>query len=290
MCTMRFANRPILLVVMCVLFGSLPAAAQSGSIAFTARITPSTGVAEPVRGLPFYLLSKGFADIQREADASVPKLDFNRFVDSLTVSKELKTWMKKNHTATITGDDFRKSLKPDEIINIPEFWKAYFDENASGAGSGFPPRKYKESDRTKNPEKYQRAVDEYHAKVRKYLAANPDSKEVMDADLESINPGPRWADMVAARARNVNTMALDLAQSRYAVGQTQTDVNGRGEFNSVAPGTYWITSLEIEAEVGDTQEKWDVAVSVHAGATTQVVLSNFNAVPVTDRLRKNNAN
>lgn len=290
MCTMRFANRPILLVVMCVLFGSLPAAAQSGSIAFTARITPSTGVAEPVRGLPFYLLSKGFADIQREADASVPKLDFNHFIDSLTVSKELKTWMKKNHTATITGDDFRKSLKPDEIINIPEFWKAYFDENASGAGSGFPPRKYKESDRTKNPEKYQRAVDEYHAKVRKYLAANPDSKEVMDADLESINPGPRWADMVAARARNVNTMALDLAQSRYAVGQTQTDVNGRGEFNSVAPGTYWITSLEIEAEVGDTQEKWDVAVSVRAGATTQVVLSNFNAVPVTDRLRKNNAN
>lgn len=275
---------------MCVLFGSLPAAAQSGSIAFTARITPSTGVAEPVRGLPFYLLSKGFADIQREADASVPKLDFNRFVDSLTVSKELKTWMKKNHTATITGDDFRKSLKPDEIINIPEFWKAYFDENASGAGSGFPPRKYKESDRTKNPEKYQRAVDEYHAKVRKYLAANPECKEVMDADLESINPGPRWADMVAARARNVNTMALDLAQSRYAVGQTQTDVNGRGEFNSVAPGTYWITSLEIEAEVGDTQEKWDVAVSVRAGATTQVVLSNFNAVPVTDRLRKNNAN
>ena len=287
---MRFAYRPILPVVMCVLFASLPAAAQSGSIAFTARITPSTGVAEPVRGLPFYLLSKGFTDIQREADASVPKLDFDRFIDSLTVSKELKTWMKKNHTATITGDDFRKSLKPDEIINIPEFWKAYFDENASGAGSGFPPRKYKESDRTKNPEKYQREVDEYHAKVRKYLAANPDSKEVMDSGLEPINPGPRWADMGAARARKVNTMALDLAQSRYAVGQTQTDVNGRGEFNSIASGTYWITSLEIEAEVGDTQEKWDVAVSVRAGATTQMVLSNFNAVPVTDRLRKSNAN
>jgi len=275
---------------MCLLLGSFPAAAQSGSIAFTARITPSTGVAEPVRGLPFYLLSKSFADIQREANASVPKLDFDRFIDSLTVSKELKTWMKKNHTATITGDDFRKNLKADEIINIPEFWKAYFDENASGAGSGFPPRKYKESDRTKNPEKYQREVDEYHAKVRKYLAANPDSKEVMDADLESINPGPRWADMGAARARKVNTMALDLAQSRYAVGQTQTDVNGRGEFNSIATGTYWITSLEIEAEVGDTQEKWDVAVSVRAGATTQMVLSNFNAVPVTDRLRKSNAN
>jgi hypothetical protein len=275
---------------MCLVFGSLPAAAQSGSIVFTVRITPSTGVAEPVRGLPFYLLSKSFADIQREADASVPKLDFDRFVDSLTVSKELKTWMKKNHTAAITGEDFRKNLKADEIINIPEFWKAYFDENGPGAGSGLPPRKYKESDRTKNPEKYQREVDEYHAKVRKYIAANPDSKEVMDADLESINPGPRWADMEAARARSLNTMALDLAQSRYTVGQTQTDVNGRGEFNGVAPGTYWITSLKIEAEVGDTREKWDVAASVRAGATTQMVLSNFNAVPVTEHLRKGDAN
>lgn len=290
MCDMRLAYRGILLLGMGLLFPGLPAAAQSGSIAFAVRITPSTGVAEPVRGLPFYLLNKSFADIQREADASVPKLDFNRFVDSLTVSKELKTWMKKNHTATITGDDFRKKLTADEIINIPEFWKAYFDENGPGAGSDFPARKYKESDRTKNPEKYQRGVDEYHAKIRKFLAANPDSKEVMDADLESINPGPRWADMEAARARSVNTMALDLAQSRYAVGQTQTDVNGRGEFNSIAPGTYWITSLKIEAEVGDTREKWDVAVSVRAGATTQMVLSNFNAAPVNDRLRKSNVN
>jgi len=289
MCSMRFAYRAILLLGMCLLFSGLPAAAQSGSIVFVVHITPSTGVAEPVRGLPFYLLRKSFADIQRVANASVPKLDFDAFVDSLKVSKELKAWMKKHHTVTITGEDFRRNLTADEIINIPEFWKAYFDENTSGAGSDFPPRKYKESDRTKNPEKYKRGVADYHARIRKYLAVNPDSKEVMDAGLESLDQGPRWGDMVAAHARNVKTLALDLAQSGYLVGQRQTDINGAGEFNGIAPGTYWISSLNIEAQVGDTREKWDVAATVQAGATTQVTLSNFNAVPVTTSLPKNGA-
>ncbi|HEV2615117.1 MAG TPA: carboxypeptidase-like regulatory domain-containing protein [Candidatus Acidoferrales bacterium] len=275
---MRFAYRPILLLGMCLLFASLPAAAQTGSISFVVRITPSAGVAEPVRGLPFYLLRKSFADIQREAEATVPKLDFDGFVDHLTVSDELKAWMKKNHSVKITGEDFRKSLTADDIINIPEFWKAYFDENTSGPNIGFPPRKYKESDRTKNPEKYEREIADYHVRIRKYLGVNPDSKDVMDAGLESIDSGPRWADIEASHAKDVKTLALDLAQSRYTVGQVQTDVDGRGEFSGIAPGTYWITCLNIRAQVGDTREKWDVAVSVQAGATTRITLSNFNAV------------
>ncbi|HVB07304.1 MAG TPA: hypothetical protein VNF00_00030, partial [Candidatus Acidoferrales bacterium] len=188
-------------------------------------------------------------------------------------------WMKKHHTVTLTGEDFQKSLTADDILNVPEFWKAYQVDNRSSNGGGLPSRKYKEKDRTRNPEKYKREVAEYHEKVRKYLAATPDSKEVMDAGLQSIDQGPRWADMVAARAKNVKTMALDLAQSRYMVAQTQTNMDGRGEFNGVAPGAYWISSLNIEGQVGDTLEKWDVAVAVRPAATTQAMLSNFNAVP-----------
>ncbi|HKV27456.1 MAG TPA: hypothetical protein VJN90_04180 [Candidatus Acidoferrales bacterium] len=282
---MRFGYRPILLLGMCILLATFPAKAQSGAITFVVHITPSAGVAEPVRGLPFYLLRKSFADIQGEAEATVPKLDFNGFVDGLTVSDALKAWMKKNHTVKITGEDFRKNLTADDIINIPEFWKAYFDENTSGPNVGFPARKYKESDRTKNPEKYEREVADYHVRIRKYLGVDPDSKEVMDAGLETLDPGPRWADIAATHAKDVRTTALDLAQSRYAVGQVQTDVDGRGEFGGVAPGTYWITSLNIDAQVGDTREKWDVAVTVRAGATTQATLSNFNAVRITKSAR-----
>src|SRR5487761_192637 len=212
---MRFAHRAIFLLGMCFVLAALPASAQSGSIVFVVHITPSTGVSEPVRGLPFYLLRKSFADIQREADASAPKLDFDAFVNALSGSKERKAWMKKHHTISLTGEDFRKNLTADEIINVPEFWKAYLEDNRPKNGGGLPSRRYNEKDRTRNPEKYKREVAEYHAKVRKYIAANPDSEEVMDAGLESLDQGPRWADMVAARAKNVNTMALDLAQSRY---------------------------------------------------------------------------
>lgn len=277
---MRFAHRAIFLLGMCFfVFAALPAAAQSGSIVFVVHITPSTGVSEPVRGLPFYLLRKSFAGMQREADASAPKLDFDSFVDALTVSKELKAWMKKHHSVTLTGEDFRNNLTPDEILNVPEFWKAYFEDNGPGSAGGLPARKYKERDRTRNPEKYEREVAEYNVKIRKYIAANPDSKEVMDAGLESLDQGPRWTDLVAARAKNVNTMALDLAQSRYTVAQAQTNMDGRAEFNGVPPGTYWISSLNIEGQVGDTLGKWDVGVAVQAGAITQAALSNFNAVP-----------
>ncbi|MGH9710856.1 MAG: hypothetical protein ACRD37_09955, partial [Candidatus Acidiferrales bacterium] len=210
----------------------------------------------------------------------VPKLDFDGFVDHLTVSDELKAWMKKHHSVKITGEDFRKNLTANDVINIPEFWKAYFDENTSGPNMGFPARKYNERDRTRNPEKYEREVTDYHVRIRKYLGVNPDSKDVMDMGLETLDPGPRWADMAAAHAKDVTTMALDLAQSRYAAGQAQTDMDGRGEFNGVAPGTYWISSLTIEAQVGDTREKWDVAAAVQGGATTQATLSNFNAVRI----------
>ncbi len=276
---MRIPHRAIFLLAICFLLAALPAAAQSGAIVFAVQITPSTGLAEPVRGLPFYLLRKSFADIQKEADASAPKLDLNHFVDGLAVSKELKAWMKKHHSVEITGRTFRKSLTADDILNVPEFWKAYFDGNTSGAGVDFPARRYNERDRTRKPEKYKREVHEYNDKIRKYLSVNPDSTEVMDLSLESIDPGPRWADMVAVRAANVRRIALDLAQSRYLAAQAQTDMNGRGEFNGISPGTYWISSLNIEGLVGDTREKWDVAVLVRPGTTTQTILSNFNAVP-----------
>lgn len=117
-------------------------------------------MAEPVRGLPLYLLSKSYADIRQEAGASVPKPDMDQFIDSLTVSKELKAWMKQHHNVAITGDDFVNSLTPDDILGIPEFRNAYLSRNAGDKVGGFPSPKYKESDRTRNPEKFKRAMDD----------------------------------------------------------------------------------------------------------------------------------
>src|SRR6185437_154319 len=105
----RFPIVPIaILSSLTFVFGPsrTPAQAKNGSVDFVARATPSGGLEEPVRGFPFFLLTKSFEEINREADASLPKPDINAFIDKLEVSKELKAWMKKNHWIQLSGEDF----------------------------------------------------------------------------------------------------------------------------------------------------------------------------------------
>ena len=257
-----------------------PAQAQSASLVFTAQITPTSGIAEPVRGLPVYLLRKSFVGIEEEAAASVPKPDMDKFIDSQNVSKELVAWLHAHHTVTITGTEFARNLTAKEILNIPEFWQAYYEINAGTKTAGFPIPKYKESDRIHNPAKYQREVDQYHEKVTRFINLNPDSKEEMTEELRAIDPSSKWNDKLATRASTIHDMALDWAHSRYFVAQTQTDLNGRAEFAGVPTGTYWISTLNIDGRVGDMEEKWDVPVAMRPGASVQLVLSNYNAVTI----------
>jgi len=250
-----------------------------GAISFSVRITPSTGIAEPVRGLPFYLLRKSFAAIEQQAAASQPKPDMEKFIDSLKVSPQLKTWMKKHHTVRLTGEAFSQNLTPKAILNVPEFWKAYDQLNISNKQFGYPVAKYKPSDRVRNPAKYQREVSQFHARILHYIQQNPYSKDGMDEMLQSIDPSPRWFAMLDTQHSAARRAAFDLAQSRYFVAQTQTDLNGNAGFSNVPPGSYWITCLNVQADIGDTRAKWDVPVTVRAGTTTKLLLSNFNSVP-----------
>ena len=280
MCSMKLLLRALAALAFVLFASGQPASAQaSGSVVFTARLTPSSGVAEPVRGLPFYLLRKSFADIQHEAEAAQPQPDMDKFIDALTVSRELKACMKKHHTVRITADDFINSLTADEILNIPEFWKAYNRLNLANSNFGYPVPKYTERERAKNPAKYQRDVDDYHSRLLHYIETKPDSRDGMDSDLASIDPSARWMNIVESRRSSVRTTALDLAQSRYLAAQAQTDLNGRAQFSGLPPGNYWLTSLNVYAEVGDTRAKWDVPVTVRADAPAQLTLANYNSVP-----------
>lgn len=277
---MKLFSRVLVVLAIVLLVSSWPASAQSsGSITFTARLTPSSGVAEPVRGLPFYLLRKSFADIQREAEASEPKPDMDKFIDGLTVSKELKACMKKHHTVHIIADEFISNLTAEEILNVPEFWHAYNRLNLANTNFGYPVPKYTERERQKNPAKYQRDVDDYHSRLLHYIETKPDSRDGMESDLSSLDSSARWTNMIESHRSATRNMALDLAQSRYLVAQTQTDLNGRAQFGNLPPGNYWLTCLNVYAEVGDTRAKWDVPVSVRADTAAQIVLSNYNSVP-----------
>jgi len=268
----------VLLLVAGVL-GKVPhAAAQTGTVQFVARVTPSGGEDEPVRTLPFYLLSKSYADIQKEAEAASPAPSLDKFIDSLEVSKELKAWMKTNHRVSLAGEDFTKMLKADDIMNVPEFFSAYTERMVGDRTAGFPTPKYKLEDRAKDPAKYDRLVTQYHDAIRAFVIADPDSKDSLDLSLEEVNPGHKW-DML--RAKSLSDLAretADLARGKYLVARVDTDMQGQGALRGIPAGNYWLGTLNIEAVAGDARERWDVPVTVRPGQPSYVTLTNINAV------------
>lgn len=277
MATMKRTLSPIL-VVLSVVAAAPRAASQTGSIEFVVRATPSGGLEEPVRGFPFFLLSKSFEDISKEADAAYPKTDLNGYIDNLDVSNELKAWMRKNQWVNLSGEDFIHKLHADDIMRVPEFYAAYLERNADTRSIDFPKPKYKPSDKTKDPAKYEKLVAEYKDAVRHYIDQNPDSIDGIDLSLEESNPNRKWRELEAKRAPQIQRQALELAQSKYLVARAETNLQGQGFLQGIPAGNYWLSTLDVTATVGDAQARWDAPLAVRPGDTTYVVLSNVNAV------------
>src|ERR1700689_3990236 len=180
------------LLISAILAVGPQAAAQNSTIEFVAKTTPSSGTDEPVRGITFYLLRQSFDDIGKEAAVTYPLVAMDAFIDKLDVSKELKAWMKKNRCVNLAGEDFIKKLKPDDVMNTPEFHKAYVDRMSGDQGVAFPTPKYTPALKKKNPEKYDEEVKQYQAAIRAFLVLNPKSTDGIDLSLEEVNPGHQW--------------------------------------------------------------------------------------------------
>lgn len=270
-------------VVACACAGTcgaaaVHAAAQSGSIEFAIHVSPTGGLEEPVRGFPVFLLHKSFEDIQKEAEAAYPKESLDDFIDGLDVSKELKDWMKKNKWITFSGVDFIKKLKPEDVMDVPEFHKAYMDRNAGDRASGFPVSDVKESDKQKNPKKYDKEKAKYDDAVRRYIEQVPESINGIDMNLQDIDPSRKWNALEAKRSPEVQRRIIDLAEGKYLVARTETNLQGRGFFPNVPAGTYYLSTLNVPATVGDVRPCWDVPLTVQPGQVAYAVLSNVNAV------------
>jgi len=263
--------------MLLVLFPVFVAAQSSGRVDFTARVSPTGGRPEPVRQMTFYLLSKSLDDIRTEALQFEPPPDLDKFVDGLKVSPQMKEWMKKRHSVRLVGGDFTKSLTPDDIVDVPEFFDAYMKRNSAFKGVGFPEPRYKEKDKTANPEKYKAQKEEYIAAIRKFIGAVPESVQGLDADMEDLNPFESWQHLVFAQRQQLEKKTIELAQQRYLAAQADTDLDGHGAFAGVAPSTYWISMIGTEAISGDVRLHWDVPVTVRPGETARVELSNLNA-------------
>ncbi|MGH9687022.1 MAG: hypothetical protein ACRD5K_08035 [Candidatus Acidiferrales bacterium] len=252
------------------------ACAQDGAIQFVVTGTPTGGLQEPVRGFPFFLLSKSFEQIEKDAAATDPKPDMDPFIDKLDVSPELKAWMKKNHCISLAGEDFVHKLTPKDVLAVPEFRHAYMERNSDDQSVDFPKPKYKASDEQKHPEKFKKLSEEYRQTLLHYIATNPLTLDGIDLGLTDVDPGSRWNMLLARRVPKIHRMALDLAQSKFLVARTQTDLQGQADLRNIAPGQYWLSTLGVAADVGDVRLTWDVPVTVLPGRTQSVALSDVN--------------
>lgn len=262
-----------------ILFPARLTAQSAGRVDFVAYVTPTGGQPEPVRQFRFYLLRKSLEDIRTEAALqSAPGADLDKFIDGLSVSPELKAWMTNHHTVRLSGEDFTKGLTPKDIVQVPEFFQAYMTHNEAFRGVGFPEPKFKEKDALSNPEKYKPQKEAYEAAVRKFIAANPGTITGMDLELLDLNPYTKWLALEGKQQGLLDARTYRLAEERYLVAHTDTDLDGRGSFAGIPPGRYWIGMIGTEAISGNVRERWDFPVTVRQGETAHIELSNLNAV------------
>ncbi len=257
----------------------LPASPQNGSIEFVAQATPTDGLQEPVRGFPIFLLSKSYEGICKEVSTTTPPPDMEGFIDKLERLAGTQRVDEEESLGHSFGEDFIHMLKVPDVMGVPEFYKAYRERNAGDEASNFPEPKFRASDEQKHPEKFKRLEDEYAAAIRAFMTAHPESIDGIDGNLTEVDPSAKWNEIVGKHDTLVRQRGLNLAESRYLIARTQTDLQGQGFLRGVPPGTYWLSSLNVAAEVGDAHPKWDVPVTVEPGKTEYIALSNANALP-----------
>jgi hypothetical protein len=99
----------------------------------------------------------------------------------------------------------------------------------------------------------------------------------MELELDAVNPQRKWAQIQSDHRRKVQRQAPDVAQTNYLVAKADTDLDGVAAISGLTPGTYWVTTLNLDAAAGDMRLRWDVAINVQPGQTARVELTNLNA-------------
>lgn len=256
-------------------------AAQSATapavLEFTVSATPTGGRPEKVMRHIFYLLRAGLDEIEQAARSQVPPPDLDAFIEDLKVGPELRGWMKRNHSVTLTGDEFVAKVTPDDIFNIPEFRHAYTTRNLIMVGLGFPKRKAKATDREKNPAKWEESEKRYWEEVRAFAMLHPDSKQGMDEHLLDITAATEWNVRLDRYEHEVRQRFLQLMHRDYLVAQAETDLEGRARFPAVPAGHYWLTNLYQAVRAGDVQLRWELPIELRPGQSHYLELSNANA-------------
>jgi hypothetical protein len=262
----------------CLFAGAARAQSATGSLDFGARITPTGARPEPVRQFTFYVLTKSYAEIVKEVEGENVVPPREKFIEGLKVSPELKGWLKAHEILDLTMPELDRLVTPDDIIHVPEFLLAYQHSNSGGVTTGIPKPRYADADKTAHPDRYNKQLQEYYVALKKFIQNNPSTVSGIELELMGVNPQQQWSQMQADHRRRIHRMAPEFAQTKYLAAKADTDLDGRASVSGLASGNYWVSTLNLDANAGDTRLSWDVPVTIRAGQTTRVELTNLNAL------------
>jgi hypothetical protein len=274
---MRTKMRPLFVVCCLFLLAQFcNGQTATGTLEVTAHITPTGAHPEPVRQFTLYVLTKSYADISKEVEGADVLPTREEFIDNLKCTPQLKKWLKAHDEMDLTMPDFDKLVTPVEIMEVPEFLAAYQRSNSGGVTTGMPVPKFKEADREANPEKYAKLREEYIKALKRFVETHPGTVSGMELELAGVNPKYQWDKIHADHKKRLLQLAPDTAQTKYLVAKADTDMDGRITFSGLAPGTYWVSTLNMDAASGDRRLNWDVPAKVQAGQNTRIDLTNVN--------------
>jgi hypothetical protein len=269
---------PLLLCCVFLLARVSVAQTPTGTLDVTVHITPTGARPEPVRQFTLYILTKSYADIVKEVEGNDVLPTREAFIDNLKCTPELKKWLKAHDVMDLTMPDFDKLVTPVEIMEVPEFLAAYQRSNSGGVTSGMPIPRFREADREANPEKYEKQKQEYIKALKRFVETHPATVVGMEVELGGVNPKYQWDKLHAEHKKKIAQLAPDIAQTKYLAAKADTDMDGRATVSGLAPGSYWVSSLNMDAASGDRRLNWDVAAQVQAGQTTRLDLTNVNGI------------
>jgi hypothetical protein len=274
----RFARVAALFLLGGIACVATAARAQAPStLQITARITPTAARPEPVREFTFYVLTKSYAGICKEVEATDVLPTRDEFIDKLDGSHEIKAWLKAHDIMDLSQPDLDKFLTPDDIIQVPEFLLAYQRANSGGVTKGMPNPKYQEIDQKLHSDKYEKGKEDYYTALKKFIKQNPSTISGVELELDAVNPQRKWAALHSSHAKRTQKMAPEVAQTKYLAAKADTDLDGHASISGLAPGNYWVSSLNLEANACDSRVRWDVPITIQAGHNLRIELTNLNA-------------
>src|ERR1700737_374524 len=226
---MRNASILFFGVLLCAVCVTRAARAQggAGSLDFAARITPTAARPEPVRQFTFYVLTKSYTEIVKEVEAENAIPSREKFIEGLKLSPELKEWLKGHDVFDLTMPGLDRLVTPDDILHVPEFLLAYQRSNSGGVTSGIPKPKYADADKTANPDRYNKQLQEYHAALKKFIQNNPSTVSGIELELVGVNPQQQWSQIQSVHRRRVQRLAPEFAQTKYLAAKADSDLDGR---------------------------------------------------------------